>query len=100
MAEFCIDCWNEMLGTNYKQSRFIVSHRPQLCEGCNEYKRCIVVEKRTFFINILKYVFFPIYILLNILYFILRFIMLPYLIIKDRLDKKHGRGVYEKRSGE
>ena len=90
MAEFCVDCWNEILGTNYKQSKFIIYYELRLCEGCNKYKRCVIVEKKVLFVNVFKYLFFPLYIVFKMFYYVLRLLMLPYLFVKDRLDKKYG----------
>ena len=41
MAEFCIDCWNKLHGTNYTKND--VRTDMDLCEGCGQWKPVIVV---------------------------------------------------------
>ena len=31
MAEFCLDCWNELNGTNYSKRKYVVSKDLDLC---------------------------------------------------------------------
>lgn len=46
VAEFCLDCWNELNGTHYTEREMVVDHEEfDLCEGCGEWKPCIVVER-------------------------------------------------------
>ena len=45
MAEFCLDCWNKMNEMKDSPRRYILSRELDLCEGCGEYKRVIVVER-------------------------------------------------------
>lgn len=45
MAEFCLDCWNNINGTNDSKWRYILSWELDLCEECGEYKRLIVMER-------------------------------------------------------
>lgn len=51
MAEFCIDCINEMNESNYAEKDVRLSESTDLCEGCGEYKHVVIAlkEKRTFF---------------------------------------------------
>lgn len=41
MAEFCLKCFNQLNGTHYTKGDVIVDY--DLCEGCGEYKKCIVM---------------------------------------------------------
>ena len=45
MAEFCLDCWNRLLGTNDKKWRYVITSYRDLCEGCGQYKQVIVTER-------------------------------------------------------
>ncbi len=45
MAEYCLQCWNKINGTNDSKWRYSHSWHKELCEGCAEYKRVIVVER-------------------------------------------------------
>ena len=40
MAEFCLECFNELNGTHYTKGDVIEAF--DFCEGCAEYKKCIV----------------------------------------------------------
>ena len=42
MAEFCLECWNRINGTNDPKRKFIMSRFPELCEGCGTWKKTIV----------------------------------------------------------
>ena len=52
MSEFCLDCWNEINGTNYSKNDYILSEDLDLCEGCNEWKNVIVSKKEFKFISL------------------------------------------------
>lgn len=45
MAEFCLECWNQMNGTNDFKWRYVLSLEKDLCEGCGQYKHIIVMER-------------------------------------------------------
>lgn len=45
MAEFCIDCWNKLNNTNHTVKDYYISKHLELCEGCAEYKRVIIMPK-------------------------------------------------------
>ncbi|MGN0629378.1 MAG: hypothetical protein ACI4IW_07095 [Oscillospiraceae bacterium] len=42
MAEFCLECWNRLNGTNDPEEKYIFSDEPDFCEGCGEWKPVIV----------------------------------------------------------
>lgn len=44
MAELCLDCWNELNETKDSPRRYVLSWEKDLCEGCGEYERVIIVE--------------------------------------------------------
>lgn len=43
MAEFCLECHNRLYGTDLKEAD--VELEEDLCEGCGEYKPCVVAER-------------------------------------------------------
>lgn len=45
MAEFCLECWNELNGTDKPKSYYILSEELELCEGCGEWKNVIISER-------------------------------------------------------
>ena len=45
MAEFCFDCFKEMMETEDEQWRYVFTDELELCEGCAQYKRVVVNEK-------------------------------------------------------
>ena len=47
MAEFCLDCLNKINGTNYDESKYIISDDLDLCEGCGEWKPVVVAMRRS-----------------------------------------------------
>ena len=40
MAEFCLKCFNELNGTNYKPSEVWLEE--DFCEGCADWQPCVV----------------------------------------------------------
>lgn len=48
MAEFCLDCWNEMNGRKDTAAEYILSKELELCEGCGKYKHVIEYPRRWF----------------------------------------------------
>ena len=42
MAEFCLDCYNKLNGTNHRKSDVTLDDELDLCERCGEWKHCIL----------------------------------------------------------
>ncbi len=45
MAEFCLDCWNKINGTNDPESKYLMSDEPEFCEECCEMKKVVICYK-------------------------------------------------------
>ena len=49
MAEFCLDCFNELCLPERWRKRseqdVTLSDEPELCEGCGEYKLVVVLDR-------------------------------------------------------
>ena len=41
MAEFCLDCYNDLEQTNFNTSDVELSKYPDYCEGCGKYKKVV-----------------------------------------------------------
>lgn len=54
MAEFCVDCWNELNDSNNSEKDFILSEHLDLCEGCGELKNVIISEREFTFSALIK----------------------------------------------
>lgn len=50
MAEFCVDCWNELNTTNEPKERFLLSDELELCEGCGKQKHTIIRLRRMYWL--------------------------------------------------
>ena len=48
LAEFCVQCWNELNDTDRPESDYILSWEPELCEGCGEWKRTVIAERKRY----------------------------------------------------
>jgi len=47
MAEFCLECWNKIMGTEDPKQKFVLSRKPDFCEECRQWKPVIIrVRKR------------------------------------------------------
>ena len=53
MAEFCVSCWNELNGTDSPEEAYVLSWDYELCEGCGEYRRVIVAQRRHYYLRML-----------------------------------------------
>ena len=42
MAEFCLDCWNEINERKDPPEMYTYTWRKEICEGCGELKHTIV----------------------------------------------------------
>ncbi len=73
MAEFCVQCYNRINQKKTHPCDYILSFYPELCEGCGEYKRVIILRtpywnNRFLFFDILYEIFLLIRELLVYLY--------------------------------
>jgi len=48
MAEFCLECFSKLENANYTERDFILSDEDDLdlCEGCGEWKRVVIVRRK------------------------------------------------------
>ena len=42
MAEFCKDCFKQLLFNGYEDDKIILSEDLDLCEGCGEFKQVVI----------------------------------------------------------
>lgn len=54
MAEVCLDCFNKAMGEKHSKRRYIFSENLELCENCGEYKNVIIVERKYYYLNMIK----------------------------------------------
>ncbi len=88
MADFCLDCWNKMNGTNDDKRKYIISKDLGLCEGCGEFKNVIIAERFCYYLYKLRYIILPFKIVVLVMYVFWRILILPYLIYKYMKWKK------------
>ncbi len=88
MAEFCLDCWNRMNGTNYDKRKYVISKDLDLCEGCASLKHVIVAERRDYYKYKLRYLILPFKIVYLFIYCFCRLFTLPRYIYGYRKHKK------------
>ena len=60
MAEYCFDCYNQVLGIKCDKSEVELSLDLDLCEGCGEMKQVVICMRRHFFYNEAFLVFYVI----------------------------------------
>ena len=82
MAEFCLECWNRINGSNDSKRKYILSKDLDLCEGCGEYKSVIVMERREYYLYKLRFLVFPFKIIFVVAIFLWRLVTLPYWLFK------------------
>lgn len=75
MADFCLDCWNKINGTNYTEKQYIISEELGFCEECQKITNVIVAERWSYYLYKFRFVILPFKIIWRIL-------ILPYLIYK------------------
>ena len=82
MAEFCFDCWKKLFDENAQKEKYIISKYDDLCEGCGEYKPVVIIEKKYYYLRILKRLFFPVIFIFVIISIPFRLIYYPLLRYK------------------
>ena len=87
MAEFCLDCWNEMNKTNTDEKYYIISKDLDLCEGCGKWKHVIIMERKAYYMHKFRYLILPFRVINFILYFIWKLMLLPFKYYKS--ENKH-----------
>ncbi len=45
MAEFCFECFKEMMEIEDEEWRYLLTDEPELCEGCAQYKAVVIKER-------------------------------------------------------
>ena len=48
MAEFCLQCRNELNNTCDPPEKYIISKELELCEGCGQYGNVIIAVRKTY----------------------------------------------------
>ena len=79
MAEICIDCWIKETKGRKKRNGYVITKNLELCEICGEYKNVIICTRKVYLKNKYPLLFLP----YDILFFLWRLLILPYLIIKN-----------------
>ena len=51
MANFCLDCWNDINETNTQEKMYILSRDFDLCEDCGQQKHIIVRVRMRYIIK-------------------------------------------------
>ncbi len=78
MAEYCVDCLNEIFETDYSPKHFILSD--DYCEKCGRYTKTVVMEKRYFYRRFLIIPFIPLILVIYIL-------AIPYILMKHIMER-------------
>ncbi len=88
MAEFCLECWNRINGLDEPEDKYIISDIYELCEGCGELKRIIIIDKKSYYRYKLRKIFFPIVTIGKIFYILIRILLIPHTIYLFHKYKK------------
>ena len=88
MAEFCLDCWNKINGTDDCERKYILSKHLDFCEECGEWKHVIIMERKAYYMHVFSIFAIPIRIIYSIIYFIWKLMILAYLIFEHNKSKK------------
>ena len=83
MAEFCLECWNKINGTNDSAGKYILSDDLELCEECGNYRRVIIVARSAYYMYKFRYILFPFVMTGRLLYILWCILLLPNLLIRD-----------------
>lgn len=88
MAEFCLDCWNKMNGTDDPPSKYIISKELDLCDGCGKWTNIVIMERKYYYLNKFRFIIYPIKIIFMLLLAICKIPFIPYLIYKRKKNKQ------------
>ncbi len=78
MAEFCLPCWNQQNDKKDSEIKYIMSKGLSLCEGCGEWKKVIIMERKYYYLEKYRVFIFPFKIIYDLLFFLWRTLLLPY----------------------
>lgn len=84
MAEFCVDCWNKLAGTNLPTNKYILSKELDLCEECGRITHIVITERKYYY----RRKYRKLWRFLDILW---RIIMIPYVYHKYRNTKNEDK---------
>lgn len=87
MAEFCVQCWNRINGTDDPPSKFIISKDLQLCEGCGEFKNIVIMERSCDHTDKFQLITFPLKAVYILLFVLWRILISPYSFYKYMRNK-------------
>lgn len=87
MAEICLDCWNKINKTNYSKRKYILSDDLEFCENCKELKPVLIIERKAYYMYKYRYFILPFKIIYYIIDFLLKLLILPYLIYRYKKIK-------------
>lgn len=87
MAEFCVQCWNRINGTDDPPSKFIISKDLQLCEGCGEFKNIVIMERLCDHTDKFQLIAFPLKAVYILLFVLWRILIFPYSFYKYMRNK-------------
>lgn len=82
-----------MNNRNDPLSKYIISKDLQLCESCGRMTNVIIVERKYYYLHILKFIIYPFKIFFSILCIIL---IIPFLPIKFIIKAHNTKGRYKK----
>ncbi len=51
MAEFCLDCWNKLHGTEHSKTKYVFSKDFDLCEGCGKMCSVVIMEYKAYYMH-------------------------------------------------
>jgi len=86
MAEFCVDCWNDLFGTHLSEKQVVLSAEETLCEGCQKTKYVVIITKAARRTRRLRRVLFPLWFVVAWLRFA---VALPRLLYQEHKRKKN-----------
>ena len=84
MAKFCLECWNKINEREDSPKKYVLTKDLELCEGCGEWKKVIVAERKFYYAYKFRYFIIPFKLVFNVFRFVCRLLILPYLIFRQK----------------
>ena len=82
MAEFCLECFRKINGSECEKHKYVLTKELNFCEECGELKNTVFMERKCYYLQKFRFILFPFKAVFILIYILLSLLFLPYLWYK------------------
>ena len=90
-----MQCWNQRNGTKEPAIKYVTSKDLCLCEGCGEWKKVIIMERKYYYLEKYRILLFPFKVIYYVLFFLWRTLLLPYTYYQYKKAEKRRQALQD-----